>query len=455
MALTQIVIPALPHEKTVDLIQELLLLPSFFSTQTAQQLEALVAKPPIDHTFALPFRLLLDIREVQSVLKGVTQVQLLRLLDNMPSDNSLRQQLDFLINLQEVFMSWSSKNLTEYSKKVLDTPANLQRQTLLVLAPKIQHSVVKLVVELFALPAAELESFKVWLDNLPYNRLVLLVNLLSMQDLLLEVHSRLTSAPVVGSKRSYIDSLDISEGFSSLLIEPAGKLQRLGSSTDELRRMVSLPPTEFDYFLDESLLGSAFPEFDFDDFSMQDDLVPQTQDRPGSSPPTFPNSPAPVSLSPLNRSLDGFGMDIEHNNAFDSPLFDFMGVSTTLDFPFQPANYQVQPYTLSLIDSNSSVPTSMLLPATVAATQQQQQQPVAAPSVPSVPSVPSLPSMPTLDTMMNIQRMPPPTNTNFPTNGSATIPVPTTSMAATSRPAPVAPMMPALQPNKSPTGAQL
>jgi len=137
VALTHIVIPTLPPEKTLELIQMLLLLPSFLASLSPQDLMNLVSHPPVEGVHALPFRLLLDLREIQRILKGLTRVQLLILLDNILPHSTPQQQLELITNLQEVFMTLSVRSLTEFGDHIRQTPAHHQRAAVLRLAPRI------------------------------------------------------------------------------------------------------------------------------------------------------------------------------------------------------------------------------------------------------------------------------------------------------------------------------
>eukprot|EP00029_Vermamoeba_vermiformis_P004952 TRINITY_DN1586_c0_g1_i1.p1 TRINITY_DN1586_c0_g1~~TRINITY_DN1586_c0_g1_i1.p1 ORF type:complete len:595 (+),score=79.14 TRINITY_DN1586_c0_g1_i1:72-1856(+) len=191
VSLTQVVQPQIPNEMRIPLLGKMFAeVPEYLETATPQQLQQIVRQPPAD---AVAFRLLLDLSQVQQILQNISYLQLLHLTNNMIPPGSPQQQLGFLSKIQEIFQLWSNETLERYNHTFQETPLHLERQQLMQLEPQIPFEMLHLLVEVLKLPVIELQAFKRWIESLPQNHLILLVNLLQMEPaVLIEVKRRIT-----------------------------------------------------------------------------------------------------------------------------------------------------------------------------------------------------------------------------------------------------------------------
>lgn len=191
ISLTQVVQPQIPNEMRIPLLGKMFAeVPSYLESATPQQLEQIIRQPPAD---AVAFRLLLDLSQVQQILQNISYLQLLHLTNNMIPPGSPQQQLGFLSKIQEIFQRWSNETLERYNHTFSETPLHLERQQLMQLEPQIAFELLHLLVEVLKLPIHELLAFKRWIEGLPQNHLILLVNLLQMEPaVLIEVKRRIT-----------------------------------------------------------------------------------------------------------------------------------------------------------------------------------------------------------------------------------------------------------------------
>jgi hypothetical protein len=191
VSLTQVVQPQIPNEMRIPLLGKMFAeVPEYLETATPQQLQQIVRQPPAD---AVAFRLLLDLSQVQQILQNISYLQLLHLTNNMIPPGSPQQQLGFLSKIQEIFQLWSNETLERYNHTFSETPLHLERQQLMQLEPQIPFEMLHLLVEVLKLPVIELQAFKRWIESLPQNHLILLVNLLQMEPaVLIEVKRRIT-----------------------------------------------------------------------------------------------------------------------------------------------------------------------------------------------------------------------------------------------------------------------
>ncbi len=191
ISLTQVVQPQIPNEMRIPLLGKMFAeVPSYLESATPQQLQQIVRQPPAD---AVAFRLLLDLSQVQQILQNISYLQLLHLTNNMIPPGSPQQQLGFLSKIQEIFQLWSNETLERYNHTFSETPLHLERQQLMQLEPQIPFELLHLLVEVLKLPVVELHAFKRWIESLPQNHLILLVNLLQMEPaVLIEVKRRIT-----------------------------------------------------------------------------------------------------------------------------------------------------------------------------------------------------------------------------------------------------------------------
>lgn len=225
--LTEVVSPnQLQHDQRVQLLEKMLgELPVLLSSTPADRLESLVQQPPVD---AVPLRLLLDLRQLPALLRGLTDIRLIQIKHHLPPGGSAHNHLAFLKKLQGFFLSHQTdQQLQNLAAETTKIQPNLQRSKLLQL--QIPPVIVNFIQVLLSWTPADLISFKNWILNLSENQCILLVNLLTGEtDTLSDLRFRLTDQGP--SKRSWVDAI----GFDSLSMSggrpPNSKMQRISSS---------------------------------------------------------------------------------------------------------------------------------------------------------------------------------------------------------------------------------
>jgi len=209
ISLTQVVQPNIPDNMRVPLLGKLFSeVPSLIGDMNDSDVVQIIENPPLG---AITFRLLLDLRQIQCLLKNISYDILLQLTLSLAPINSIspNQQLDYLEKIQKVFQTWSLESIEEYSKEIVSTPFHLQKQRLLEFDPDVIPDVIHFVIEFLKLPFDEIQVFKSWIQNLNENNLIILVNLLQMDaNILIDIKKRLTDEEYVknflsvGQKRS-------------------------------------------------------------------------------------------------------------------------------------------------------------------------------------------------------------------------------------------------------------
>jgi len=180
ISLTQVVQPNIPDNMRVPLLGKLFSeVPSLIGDMNDSDVVQIIENPPLG---AITFRLLLDLRQIQCLLKNISYDILLQLTLSLAPINSIspNQQLDYLEKIQKVFQTWSLESIEEYSKEIVSTPFHLQKQRLLEFDPDVIPDVIHFVIEFLKLPFDEIQVFKSWIQNLNENNLIILVNLLQM-----------------------------------------------------------------------------------------------------------------------------------------------------------------------------------------------------------------------------------------------------------------------------------
>eukprot|EP01125_Pyxidicula_operculata_P010544 TRINITY_DN3467_c0_g1_i2.p1 TRINITY_DN3467_c0_g1~~TRINITY_DN3467_c0_g1_i2.p1 ORF type:complete len:503 (+),score=95.23 TRINITY_DN3467_c0_g1_i2:40-1548(+) len=198
--LTQVVQPTIEDHYRVPLLQKLFEeVPNLLSSTPPTQIEELVQNPPIE---AVAFRLLLDLRQIQSILQDITPKQLLIITAGFSASIPPQQLLSYLKKLQDLVFTWNMQKLCSLSDLVKGTRVNMERATIMQAEPNLSSDICGLVIKLLQLDLeTELKPFYSWIQNLSHPHLILLVNLLQLDSqILIELRGRLVNPKVIAQK---------------------------------------------------------------------------------------------------------------------------------------------------------------------------------------------------------------------------------------------------------------
>lgn len=173
----------LPQEQVVPNLGKMFEeIPILLKEKTTQQIEILtnLNNNSLDNIITL--KLLLDLREIISLLQQISYLQLLQLTHNIIPPGSQNQQLQFLQKIQELFQSWTTEKILNYNQILINTPLCMERQQFLQLEPQVSWELIYFLIELLKLPSEELITFQEWISKLSKSHLILLIYLLQMDS---------------------------------------------------------------------------------------------------------------------------------------------------------------------------------------------------------------------------------------------------------------------------------
>lgn len=127
VTLTQIVQPALTEENRTTVLGCMFKeLPMALEQLSAEQVLSLAQNPPLE---AVALRLLLDLYQIQTILQGVSSLQLFQLSYHMPP-SSPQQQLVNILQLQDRFRCWTEDFLNNLHNHFQTVPVHQEIPTL-------------------------------------------------------------------------------------------------------------------------------------------------------------------------------------------------------------------------------------------------------------------------------------------------------------------------------------
>jgi hypothetical protein len=142
---------------------------------------------------AVTLRLLFNLESVAKLFQQMSYLQTLHLTNNLIAPGPLSQQEDFLLKAQEIFTLWPIDTLKNYHSEIGNTSLQFERKKLLELEPTIPWELLQMFVEIFKLPIEELLDFAQWFTRLSRERLLVLVQILSIEPFwVLELKRRFT-----------------------------------------------------------------------------------------------------------------------------------------------------------------------------------------------------------------------------------------------------------------------